>query len=105
MLRDVKKIRAAAQKVIKEDKTLGDQIVRYRARQADPTKPITAAQAAVIQPTFALDWLQLEVAVRELSQVADAAYEAYPHEADAYAAGRSVTKAFLDRAKVPAAKP
>ena len=105
VLRDVKKIRAAARKVIKEDKTLGDQIVRFRARQADPTKPITAAQAAVIQPTFALDWLQLEVAVRELSQVADAAYEAYPHEADAYAAGRSVTKAFLDRAKVPAAKP
>jgi hypothetical protein len=105
VLRDVKKIRAAARKVIKEDKTLGDQIVRFRARQADPTKPITAAQAAVIQPTFALDWLQLEVAVRELSQVADAAYEAYPHEADAYAAGRSVTKAFLDRAKAPAAKP
>ena len=105
VLRDVKKIRAAARTVVAEDKTLGDQISRFRARQADPRKPITVAQASGIQQTFELDWLGLEIAVRKLSQVADAAYEAYPHEADAYAAGRAVTKAFLDRAKAPAATP
>ena len=58
---------------------------------------ITVPQAAEIQSTFELDWLGLEIAVRQLSITADAAYEAYPHEADAYATGRAVEKAFLDR--------
>jgi len=105
VLRDVTKIRTAARAVIKADTTLGTEIGRFRARQSDARKPITVAQARGIQQTFELDWLGLEIAVRKLSQVADAAYEAYPHEADAYAAGRSVTKAFLDRTKAPAATP
>ena len=101
VLRDVTKIRTAARTVIKAEKTLSTQIGRFRARQAEARKPITVAEARGIQETFELDWLGLEIAVRKLSQVADAAYEAYPHEADAYATGRSVTKAFLDRAKAP----
>ena len=46
----------------------------------------------------------LEIAVRKLSEVADTAYEAYPHEADAYATGKLVTKGFLDRANAPATR-
>jgi hypothetical protein len=105
VLRDVKKIRAAARTVVKEDKALGEQIARFRTRQRDSKKPITVAEAGGIQQTFKLDWLHLEIAVRKLSLVADAAYEAYPHEADAYATGQAVTKAFLEQTKAPAAKP
>ena len=105
VLRDLAKIRTAARSVVKADKTLGTEIARFRERQADARRPITVAQARGIQQTFALDWLGLEIAVRKLSQVADAAYEAYPHEADAYATGKLVTKGFLDRATTPAATP
>lgn len=105
VLRDLTKIRTAARTVIKADTTLGTEIARFRARQADARRPITVAQARGIQQTFKLDWLGLEIAVRKLSQVADAAYEAYPHEADAYATGKLVTKGFLDRAKAPTATP
>jgi hypothetical protein len=105
VLRDVTKIRTAARTVIKADTTLGTEIARFRARQADARRPITVGQARGIQRTFELNWLGLEIAVRKLSQVADAAYEAYPHEADAYATGKLVTKGFLDRAKAPATTP
>jgi len=105
VLRDVTKIRTAARTVIKADTTLGTEIARFRARRADARRPITVGQARGIQQTFELNWLGLEIAVRKLSQVADAAYEAYPHEADAYATGKLVTKGFLDRAKAPATTP
>ena len=105
VLRDVTKIRTAARAAVKADTALGTEIGRFRARQADARRPITVGQARGIQQTFELDWLGLELAVRKLSQVADAAYEAYPHEADAYATGKLVTKGFHDRAKAPAATP
>jgi len=105
VLRHVGKIRTAARTVIKANTTLGTEIARFRARQADARRPITVVQARGIQQTFELNWLGLEIAVRKLSQVADAAYESYPHEADAYATGKLVTKGFLDRAKAPAATP
>ena len=105
VLRDVGKIRTAARTVIRADTTLGGEIARLRARQAGARRRMTVAQARGIQQTFELDWLGLEIAVRKLSEVADAAYEAYPHEADAYATGKLVTKGFLDRAKTPAATP
>ena len=43
--------------------------------------------------------------MRQLSITADAAYEAYPHEADAYATGKAVEKAFLARSLAPAGRP
>jgi hypothetical protein len=105
VLRDVRKIQAAAGKVVQQDSKLAAEITRFRARRANTRKPITAPQAAEIQSTFELDWLGLEIAIRQLSITADGAYESYPHEADAYATGKSVQKAFLDRAKAPAVKP
>jgi len=105
VLRDVTRIRTAARAVVKADTALGTEIARFRTRQADARRPITVGQARGIQQSFALNWLGLEIAVRKLSQVADAAYEAYPHEADAYATGKLVTKGFLDRAKVPTPNP
>src|SRR6478735_1796102 len=105
VLRDVRKIQAAARKVVQQDSKLAAEITRFRARRADTRKPITVPQAAEIQSTFELDWLGLEIAVRQLSVTADAAYEAYPHEADAYAAGRAVEKAFLGRSRAPAVRP
>ena len=105
VLRDVTKIKAAVRKVVSADAALGAEITRFRTRRANTRKPITVAQATSIQSTFEIDWLALEIAVRQLSIAADAAYEAYPHEADAYATGRSVEKAFLGRSKVPAGKP
>jgi hypothetical protein len=105
VLRDVRKIQAAVRRVVQQDSKLAAEITRFRARRANTRKPITVPQAAEIQSTFELDWLGLEIAVRQLSITADAAYESYPHEADAYATGKSVQKAFLDRAKAPAGKP
>ena len=104
VLRDVRKIQAAVRKVVQQDSKLAAEIARFRARRADTRRPITVPQAAAIQSTFELDWIDLEIAVRQLSITADAAYEAYPHEADAYATGKSVEKAFLARAKEPAGK-
>jgi hypothetical protein len=105
VLRDVRKIQAAVRKVVQQDSKLAAEITRFRARRANTRGPITVPQAAEIQSTFELDWLGLEIAVRQLSITADAAYESYPHEADAYATGKSVQKAFLDRAKASAGKP
>ena len=105
VLRDVRKIQAAVRKVVQQDSKLAAEITRFRARRADTRRPITVPQAAAIQSTFELDWIDLEIAVRQLSITADAAYEAYPHEADAYATGKSVEKAFLARAKAPAGRP
>jgi hypothetical protein len=105
VLRDVRKIQAAVNRVVKLDAKLAAEITRFRARRADTRKPITVPQAAAIQSTFESDWLDLEIAVRQLSIAADAAYEAYPHEADAYAAGRAVEKAFLARTKAPVGRP
>jgi len=105
VLRDVRRIRSAVRKVVAQDSKLAAEITRFRARRADTRRPITVPQAAAIQSTFELDWIDLEIAVRQLSITADAAYEAYPHEADAYATGKSVEKAFLARAKAPAGRP
>ncbi len=105
VLRDIRQIKAAVAKVVQQDAKLAAEITRFRARRANPRKPITVSQAAEIQSTFELDWLGLEIAVRQLSITADAVYEAYPHEADAYATGRAVEKAFLDRTRAPAVKP
>jgi hypothetical protein len=105
VLRDVRRTQAAVRKVVKQDAKLAAEITRFRARRADTRRPITVPQAAAIQSTFELDWIDLEIAIRQLSITADAAYEAYPHEADAYATGKSVEKAFLARAKAPAGRP
>ena len=105
VLRDVRKIHAAVGKVKSANATLAAEINRFRARRANTRRPITVPQATVIQSSFALDWLKLELAVRNLSIVADAAYEAYPHEADAYATGKAVEKVLLDRTKVPVGTP
>jgi hypothetical protein len=105
VLRGLRKIQAAVRKVVQGDAKLAAEITRFRARRADSRRPITVPQAGVIQSTFELDWLDLDIAVRQLSITADAAYEAYPHEADAYATGKAVEKAFLARSLAPAGRP
>ncbi len=109
VLRDLQKIRAGSHEVINADKALGDKIAKFQARQAQQAEgkkePLTVSEARVIQTTFALGWLDLEIAVRGLGQTTEKAYMNYPDEADAYAAERAVMQMFQSKAKSASAKP
>jgi hypothetical protein len=106
VLGDLKKIRAAGKKVIKADKKMGDQIAKFKARQAAAAKkPITVDEARLIQAEFVVDWLELEENVLRLGQAINDAYRAYPQEADAYKAEAAVMQTFLSKAKSGSPKP
>jgi hypothetical protein len=91
--RDLTKTRATLKKVMDAEAKTLKQLGRLDARQQQARK-MTKDEAQLFQLEIAERWFGLRAALAELAVVTGKAYEAYPHEADAYATQRAVMKDF-----------
>ena len=102
-LRDLTTTRGVLKKVMDGEAETLRQLAKLDARKAQ-TKPLTVDEAKLFQLQIARSWLGLQLALSELVVVTGKAYEAYPHEADAYTAQRAVMKDFTAKSAPPARK-
>jgi hypothetical protein len=93
VLRDLGKSRAGLKKIMDAEAATLTQLGKLDARRKQ-SKPLSVDEAKLFQLQISLAWLGLNVALAELADITGKAYEAYPHEADAYAAQHAVMKEF-----------
>ena len=103
LLRDLTKTRGVLKKVMDAEAKILKELGRLDARKAQK-KPLSVDEAKLFQLEVAAPWWGLQAALSELVVVTGKAYEAYPHEADAYAAQHTVQKDFGAKS-APARKP
>jgi hypothetical protein len=96
VLRDLTKTRGILKQVMDAEAETLKQIGRLDARQRQ-ARPLGVEEARLFQAQIASPWITLQRALSELIVVTGEAYEAYPQEADAYAAQRAVMKDFTAR--------
>ena len=99
-LRHLTKTRAVLKDVMDQEASTLKQLAKLDRRKAG-AKPLSVEEARVFQAEIASPWIGLQRALAELVVVTGKAYEAYPHEADAYAAQRAVMKDFTAKSAPP----
>lgn len=97
VLRDVGKTLKVLQIALDKAKILANVVTEWPKMKASQT--ITVDVAKRVQQVFALQWLEFEVAARDVYLTAEAAYQRYPEEADARAVGGAVAAAVRLEAK------
>lgn len=100
LLRDLTTTRRGLAKVMDAEAATLKQLARLDARQKR-AKKMTVDEAKLLQLEIAMPWFGLQAALAELAVVTGKAYEAYPHEADAYEAQRAVMKNFAAKSAPP----
>src|SRR5262249_20570362 len=99
--RDLTTTRRVLRKIMDAEAQTTQRLAPLAPRRAQPTR-MPAEEARLFQLGIAVPWLALVTALAELVVVTASAYEAYAHEADAYATQRAVMK---ELAAKRAAKP
>jgi len=102
LLRNLTKTRGALKKVMDAEAATLKQLGKLDARLKQ-AKKMTVDEAKLFQLEIASPWFGLQAALAELAVVTGKAYEAYPHEADAYVVQRAVMKDFTAKNAPPPA--
>jgi len=93
VVRDLTKTRRILKEVMDAEAEALKQLGRLDARQRQ-SRPLIVEEARLFQAQIASPWITLQRALSELIVETGKAYEAYPHEADAYEAQHAVMKDF-----------
>jgi hypothetical protein len=102
-LRHLTKTRAVLKDVMDQEAETLKQLAKLDRRKGQ-SRPMTVEDAAVFQAEIASPWIGLQRALAELVVVTGKAYEAYPHEADAYEAQHAMMKDFTAKSAPPRQK-
>jgi hypothetical protein len=97
VFRDVGKTLKVLQTALDKAKILANVVAEWPKMKARET--ITVEVAKRVQQVFELQWLDFEIAIRDLYLTAEGAYQRYPEEADARIVGGAVAAATLREAK------
>jgi hypothetical protein len=103
VFRDVGKTLKVLQNALDKAKILANVVAEWPKMKASQT--ITVDVAKRVQRVFSLQWLEFEVAARDVHLTAEAAYHRYPEEADARAVGSAVAAATRREAKAAKKRP
>jgi hypothetical protein len=102
--RDLTTTRRVLGKIMDAEARTTQQLGRLATRQAQPRR-LAVDEARTFQAAIAVPWLGLVTALAELVVVTGSAYEAYAHEADAYATQRAVMKELAAKRRARPKKP